>query len=158
MQEFRRTLPMMLNYTLDQVLPVHRQLFARFDVTEQQWRVLRVLWHSTSMTSQNLSRQTLLPAPSLVGVLDRLEKKGLVSRVRSVEDRRSVYVVATAKGRALQAEAQPCAERIQAYLRSTISEAEWTLLEVTLSKITTSMEGVKLDEILDQTTPREKNT
>jgi len=41
---FRRSLPMLLNYTLDGIMPAYRTLFAQFDLTEQQWRILRVLW------------------------------------------------------------------------------------------------------------------
>jgi DNA-binding MarR family transcriptional regulator len=49
---------------------------------------------------------TLLPAPSLVGILDRLEKKRLIGRLRSVKDRRHVHIIPKqagphiAKGRA----------------------------------------------------------
>jgi len=44
MPHFHQTLPMMLNLTLDAVMPLYRELFARYDLTEQQWRILRVLW------------------------------------------------------------------------------------------------------------------
>ena len=86
---FDQSLPMILHRTLDAVMPDYRELFARYNLTEQQWRVLRVLWSSKKVTSVELSNRTLIPAPSLVGVRDRLEKKGLVTRVRSEEDRRS---------------------------------------------------------------------
>ena len=33
---------MMLHGVLDKIMPAYRQLFTRFGVTEQQWRVLRV--------------------------------------------------------------------------------------------------------------------
>lgn len=139
----------MLHYTLDGIMPVHRALFSRFDVTEQQWRILRVLWDSTSTSANDISKLTLLSPPSLVGILDRLEKKDLIAKVRSVKDKRTVYIVATAKGRELQVKAQPCIERIQEFLKSTVSDAEWTLLELTLSKISQAMNGVDLEDILE---------
>ena len=123
MPTFKRSLPMILNYALDSVLPIHRELFARYGLTEQQWRVLRVLWNSERTTAMEVSRAALLPAPSLVGILDRLEKKELVSRVRSVEDRRNVFIIATAQGRALQKEVQPLVESIQAYLKSLVTQS-----------------------------------
>ena len=60
MPAFRETLPMLLNITLDQVMPVYRDLFARHGLTEQQWRILRVLWSEGAVTTTHLSRQTLL--------------------------------------------------------------------------------------------------
>ena len=65
---------MIMHDVLDKIMPAYRQLFTRFGVTEQQWRVLRVLWEAGSLSSIEISRKTLLPQNSLVGVLERLEK------------------------------------------------------------------------------------
>ncbi|MFD0917389.1 MarR family winged helix-turn-helix transcriptional regulator [Pseudahrensia aquimaris] len=135
MTSFDRSLPMILNRALDDIMPDYRELFARYDLTEQQWRILRVLWSEMRVTSADLSRRTLLPAPSLVGIIDRLEKKGFVSRVRSVEDRRAVYIVPTAKGRALEDEVTPHVAQIDARLRNTVSPEDWQHMENTLRKI-----------------------
>ena len=132
---FDQSLPMILNRTLDATMPDYRELFARFQLTEQQWRVLRVLWSDGKVTSVELSTRTLLPAPSLVGILDRLEKKGLVSRVRSVEDRRAVFVIATAKGRALEAQVTPLVSEIDQKLRARVTPEEWQMMERVLQKI-----------------------
>lgn len=126
---------MILHRTLDGVMPNFRDLFARYNLTEQQWRVLRVLWSSKKVTSAELSIRTLLPAPSLVGIIDRLEKKELVARVRSVEDRRVVYVVATAQGRALEEEVTPQVTKIDENLRSRVTPEEWRAMEETLARI-----------------------
>ena len=63
---------MMLHGLLDEIMPAYRQLFTRFGVTEQQWRVLRVLWEAGALSSIEISRKTLLAQNSLVGVLERL--------------------------------------------------------------------------------------
>ena len=132
---FDNSLPMILNRALDATMPDYRELFARFELTEQQWRVLRVLWSAGKVTSVELSTRTLLPAPSLVGILDRLEKKGLVSRVRSVEDRRAIFVIATAKGRALEAKVTPLVSEIDQELRARVTPEEWQMMERVLQKI-----------------------
>ncbi|MCC2096284.1 MAG: MarR family transcriptional regulator [Hyphomicrobiales bacterium] len=141
MAEFDHALPMILYRTLDAVMPVYRDLFARYDVTEQQWRVLRVIWMEGRTTAAELSERTLLSPPSLVGIIDRLEKKGLVSRIRSVSDRREIHVTATARGRVLQEEVIPQVEKIQASLREAVSPREWASMEKTLEKIARSMTG-----------------
>lgn len=132
---FDNSLPMILHRTLDAAMPDYRELFARYNLTEQQWRVLRVLWSSKNVTSVDLSNRTLIPAPSLVGVIDRLEKKGFVTRVRSVEDRRAVYVVATAQGRALEEQVSPQVSEIDQRLRASVTAEEWRVMERVLEKI-----------------------
>ncbi len=141
MTSFDRSLPMILHRTLDAVMPEYRELFARFDLTEQQWRIMRVLWTSKKVTSATLSSKTLLPAPSLVGIVDRLEKKGFVSRVRSVEDRRVVFIIATAEGRALEQEVTPLVAEIDARLRASVSAKDWTRMEQTLTQIATAVDA-----------------
>jgi homoprotocatechuate degradation regulator HpaR len=148
---FRDTLPMILNVTLDGVMPVYRELFARHGLTEQQWRCLRVLWAEGEVTTTELSRQTLLPAPSLVGILDRLEKKELVARHRSDRDRRKVHVTATDEGRALHQRVIPELEHVHAKVTGAVTPAEWDAMRATLMKITREMSGQTLDGLLART-------
>lgn len=137
MISFDQSFPMMMNRALDRVMPIYRELFSQYDVTEQQWRVLRVIWTNKSVTSSELSERTLLSPPSLVSIIDRLEKKGLVNRVRSVKDRRQVFVVATAMGRTLQQDMMPQVTKIQDRIAQSVSPSEWQTLQTILDKIST---------------------
>ena len=150
MPAFRETLPMLLNVTLDRVMPVYRELFARHGLTEQQWRCLRVLWDEGEVTTTHLSRQTLLPAPSLVGILDRLEKKGLIARHRRDGDRRKVHVTATDQGRRLHQQVMPALEHVHARVTGAVSAGEWQAMRATLAKIAETMSGQSLDAILTE--------
>lgn len=113
---FSASLPMRLHRALDAVLPPFRALFADYDLTEQQWRVLRVLWEQPGLTQSALSHETLIPSNSLVGVLDRLERRALIVRLRSTSDRRLVHVRATPAGLALGEQIRPKLEPIYAAL------------------------------------------
>ena len=141
MQSFDDSLPITLYRTLDAVMPAYRELFTRHNITEPQWRILRVLWSSDSVNSVELSRRTLLTTPSLVGILDRMEKKDLVSRIRSTTDRRNVHLVATAESRELQRTVTPQLEAIHAQVEKTVSQTELETLKHLLNKITTSFES-----------------
>ena len=134
---FEASFPMMLHRSLDAVLPDYRALFSEFGLTEQQWRILRALWERTAITHNELARITLIPANSLVGILERLEKRELVVRIRSVEDRRNVIVKATAGGRALERQVEPKLAEVQARLRDRMTEDEWCSLERLLVKACT---------------------
>ena len=127
-QDFGRSLPMMLYRALDAVMPRFRKIFNEFGLTEQQWRVLRVLWEHQDIAFHELAEATLIPAPSLVGVIDRLGNSGLVERRRSESDRRKVSVLATRKGKALEGKVRPRVEEAYAELRGAISKKEWDQL------------------------------
>lgn len=127
-QNFSRSLPMMLYRALDAVMPRFRRIFNEFGLTEQQWRVLRVLWEEEEIAFRSLSDLTLIPAPSLVGVIDRLAKQGLVGRNRSQRDRRNVFVYATEAGKALHGRVRPRVDAAYVELRGSIDERDWNEL------------------------------
>ena len=133
--DFTTSLPMLLNRSLDAIMPPYRDLFQEFGVTEQQWRVLRVLWEQKHLTSAQISILTLLPSPSLVGILDRLEKKELVKRLRSSSDRREINITITDKGRELQSDVMPKVKKIQDQIKIILTDPEWRELNKCLEKI-----------------------
>lgn len=135
MQEFSRSLPMMLYRSLDAVMPRFRRIFSEFGLTEQQWRVLRVLWQHDEIAFRDLADLTLIPAPSLVGIVDRLGKNGLAKRRRSASDRRNVYVRATSKGMALESEVGPRVDEAYAELRGSVDSKTWNALIKGLERI-----------------------
>ena len=128
MQTFSHSLPMLLYGTLDAVMPRFRKIFKKFGLTEQQWRVLRVLWEADGVAFQDMAEFTLIPPPSLVGVLDRLSAAGLIERRRSETDRRQVSIFATDKGKALENDVRP--EVVSAYvdLQASIDADTWRQL------------------------------
>ena len=135
MPKFLNSLPMILSRTLDGVMPVYRALFQEHAITDQQWRVMRALWEQKHLTSKQISEITLLPSPSLVGILDRLEKKGFVGRLRSVEDRRLVYIIPTQAGRKLQELMLPKIEQIHDKFMHQVTPDEWGELNRILDKL-----------------------
>lgn len=144
-QGFSQSLPMMLYRALDTVMPRFRKIFNEFGLTEQQWRVLRVLWEHDEIAFRDLSDITLIPAPSLVGVVDRLAKQELVARRRSDEDRRNVFVFATTQGSDLHQQVKPFVDAAYAELRGSISKDEWRDLIGALERIASPEPGAALE-------------
>lgn len=124
-QQFSRSLPMMLYRTLDAVMPRFRKIFNDFGLTEQQGRVLRVLWEHDEIALGKLAKLTLIPNPSLVGIVDRLGSMNLVARKRSGSDRRVVFVLATDKGQALEAQIMPLVAAAYASLKQSVDAEIW---------------------------------
>ena len=141
--DFTSSLPMLLNRSLDAIMPPYRDLFQEFGVTEQQWRVLRVLWEQKHLTSAQISNLTLLPSPSLVGILDRLEKKDLLKRLRSTRDRREINIKITNLGRELQSKVMPKVKLIQDQTKENLSPTEWKQINNILKKL----DRIKTEEV-----------
>lgn len=139
--QFSRSLPMMLYRTLDAVMPRFRKIFNEFGLTEQQWRVLRVLWEHEAVTLNRLAALALIPAPSLVGVIDRMELAQLVNRQRSEADRRKVNVVLTSQGALLEDEIMPRVAATYADLKRAVDAQTWDRVLNGLHDIATAGEA-----------------
>jgi homoprotocatechuate degradation regulator HpaR len=133
--QFTRSLPMMLYRALDTVMPSFRKIFNDFGLTEQQWRVLRVLWEGDDITIRQLAEVTLIPAPSLVGIVDRLERDGLVARQRLTTDRRKVNVVVTQAGAELEDKIMPRVASAYVELKQSVDAETWSQVLVGLQRI-----------------------
>ncbi len=70
-------------------------------LTLTQLGVLEGVLHKGPMTHRELGRKVLTSAGNMTDVVDKLEARGLVRRVRAEADRRQVWVELTAAGRAL---------------------------------------------------------
>ncbi len=77
----------------------------------QLWAIKTIAQEQPIMVSEIARRMYLHPA-TVVGILDRLEKQGVVMRVRSTEDRRVVRVELTGKGRTLVKRAPEVAQGV----------------------------------------------
>ena len=73
-----------------------------FGITPGQYAVLYCLWNKGEITPKEISQSIFLEMSTVSGVLDRMQKKGLIQRVVDPNDRRSVRVAATPEGMALR--------------------------------------------------------
>jgi homoprotocatechuate degradation regulator HpaR len=85
-------------------------------LSDQQWRVLRVLGEhadeAAGVETGRVAREAYLLGPSLTGVLTRMERDGLIDRARCPQDARRTVVRATAQG---LAKVQALSESIEAH-------------------------------------------
>lgn len=85
---------------------VMQPYFARFGISGSQWGVLRTLERAGAgrrdgLRITDLSERLLIRPPSVTGVVDRLERGGLVVRDAATDDLRAKRVRLTARGRRL---------------------------------------------------------
>ena len=84
------------------------------DLTPAQYNTLRILRGAgpDALTCGEIGDRLVSPGPDVTRLLDRLEQRGLVERLRDAEDRRVVRARITEKGLGLLTELDEPIERI----------------------------------------------
>jgi DNA-binding MarR family transcriptional regulator len=85
---------------------VMEPFFAQFGISGAQWGVLRALYRAEqggtkSLRATDLGGRLLIRPPSVSGVVDRLERQGLIVRTAAPEDLRAKHLSLTPQGRKL---------------------------------------------------------
>ncbi len=88
-----------------------RPLLNQHGVTEQQWRIIRVLLDEDGLEPRQLCERCLISSPSIAGVLTRMEDAGWIQRERMAHDQRRVKVSVTAATKKLGKSMAPLIER-----------------------------------------------
>ena len=122
-----------------------KRLAGEHDITGPQLVCLRSLVDLGPVSSSQLAQAVHLSLSTVVGILDRLEKKGLVLRSRDATDRRVVHAVATAAGAELLERApSPLHQKLGAGLRA-LPELEQTNIALVLERVLELIEAQELD-------------
>ncbi len=84
-----------------------RSYFSKQDLTFPQAMVLTALGEEGEMPISRLAQSIGSANSTVSGIVDRLERMGLVERVRSKHDRRVIYVALTDRSRAMEQTMEP---------------------------------------------------
>jgi len=131
-----RNLPRLLLQAREAVMAHTRPSLREHGLSDQQWRVLRVLGEHGTVETGRVAREAYILGPSLTGVLARMERDGLVRRERDPADQRRTVVEATAKGRKM-------VQRLSATI-----EQHYQWLERSLGKDKLAQMYALLDELI----------
>jgi len=118
---------------------------AEHGLTDAQWKPLWMLKEGRATTAIELARETCIDAGAITRMLDRLEAKGLVERVRSETDRRVVKLRLTPAGEAAaQSVPQVLAAVNNDFLRG-FSENEWRQLLALVERMTANGQALQAE-------------
>lgn len=108
-----------------------RDMLSETGITEQQWRVLRVLTEHGRMDAKTLAERSSLLFPSLTRIAATLRDKGLVTQTRDEKDRRRQFIMITQTGQKLIEDHTPQAAEIVAQFQKTMGLENYeTLLDL----------------------------
>jgi len=140
LRDLSRSLPLALMRAREAVMQYFRPHHRQHGVTEQQWRVLRVLYRSGELETSELARQSLLLAPSLSRILRDLEATRMITRRTVASDLRRSVISITPAGVALLAKVAPLSEASFAEITARYGEVRLNQL---FKKLTELEEALK---------------
>jgi homoprotocatechuate degradation regulator HpaR len=95
-----------------------RPMLRRHALTEQQWRVIRVLAEYSNIDASELARRSLLLAPSLSRIFQHLQREQLIKRSGDAKDQRRSLFSLTPKGQELYRRVAPDSEALYAKIEA----------------------------------------
>ena len=112
------------------MLPI-RNMLTETGITEQQWRVLRVLSEFGTLDTKTLADRSSLLFPSLTRIATTMRNKGLITQTRDEKDRRRQFIAITPTGQAIINDNEKQAAAIVAGFKRTLGKADYeTLLDL----------------------------
>jgi len=112
-----------------------KEILATSHITAPQLVCLLAVVESGPLTATAIGRRVHLSASTVVGILDRLEEKGLIARTRDDEDRRVVMVSATAQGIRLSKDAPSPLQQTLAKRLGALPELEQAAIALALERV-----------------------
>lgn len=111
--------------TYDRLREIEDETFASAGLTAQQYNALRILREEAParIPTLVLAERLISRAPDITRLLDRLEERRLIERVRPTDNRRTVMVGITPPGQRLLLELQPAVDRCHARQLGHLSSA-----------------------------------
>ncbi|MEY3639138.1 MAG: hypothetical protein RIR68_2271 [Pseudomonadota bacterium] len=151
-----RNLPRLLLQAREAVMTHTRPSLREHGLSDQQWRVLRVLGEHANSTEEaegvetgRVAREAFLLGPSLTGVLTRMERDGLIERSRCSQDARRTVVRATKLGLSKVAKLSEAIEAHYAWMESELGKQKLAQLYQLLDAVI-QLETSPMDEPVEE--------
>jgi DNA-binding MarR family transcriptional regulator len=144
MQSLRRIFKAIQDYS--------HEVSEKFGITGPQLWALKTISQNESLSLSDLGKRMYLHPSTITGVIDRLEKKGYVTRNRDQVDRRVIYVQLTAEGKRLAKRAPNPAQGKMIYGLKNLKRRELNIIYNSAQKLVEIMEAqnIKATFFFDQ--------
>ena len=105
MSQSNRNLPFLLLKARESLMAEFRPILNKYNVTEQQWRIIRALIEHGDLEPRQLCHHCIILSPSMAGILKRMEEADLIQKI-PMEDQRRISIRLTDKAIDLHNQAQ----------------------------------------------------
>jgi DNA-binding MarR family transcriptional regulator len=111
MYDINNSIGFLLSKAYQRAWAILREEIEAYELTPPQFALLAFLWQQDGLTQVELSDKGQIDRTTLGGLIDRLEKTGLVERRPHPRDRRAHMIHLTDRGRELETPLSACAGR-----------------------------------------------
>ncbi len=118
-----------------------KRLSSTHNITSPQLVALMAIGQLGQGTLRSIGRAIQLSPSTVVGIVDRLEEKGLVRRERDIKDRRNVFVRVTVAGQLVVANAPSALPEGFSVALSALPEPDRQILIVALDQLALMLES-----------------
>ena len=135
MTDVSSSIGFLLSKAYQRACALYKEKFGNYDLTPQQFGLMRFLWDEDCITQVELSSRSQIDRTTIGGLIDRLEQSGLVKRLPHPEDRRAYRISLTDSGKSLEKELTPLAEELQSAILEPLTREEVEVLTAILRKL-----------------------
>ena len=145
-----RNLPRLLLQAREAWMYQARLRLRALGLSDQQWRVLRVLVEHGPSDTGFVVREAFIPGPSLTGVLVRMERDDLITRERDPNDHRRTLIQATPQGQRAARLVLPDAEAHYQAVQERMGPERLNALYELLDEFIAAHDNVNTNDVLNQ--------
>lgn len=118
-----------------QMAKVYRDRLTQYGISQPQFFLLIALYEEDDILITRLAEKVALDKSTLTGILDRLERDGLVKRVSRPESRRSLYICLMSKALTLQDDLTRIYDETNQLFFSRLSDRERGVFDKVMKKL-----------------------
>ncbi len=122
-----------------------KRLSKTASVTGPQLRLMQLIAKQAQTTISELSKQMSLSQATVTTIMDRLEKRGLVARIRSLQDKRKVHPQLTDQGRELLTKSPTALQDSFVRRFNELKDWEQAMLIASIQRVAEMMDATGLD-------------
>lgn len=124
MYDIEKSIGFLLSKGCQRAWAILREEIEQYDLTPPQFALLAFLWQQDGLTQVELSEKGQIDRSTIGGLIDRLERNGLLERRQHPQDRRAYRIYLTEQGKAMESALSACAERSLKKFTSGLNEHE----------------------------------
>ncbi|MDR1770415.1 MAG: MarR family transcriptional regulator [Hungatella sp.] len=111
-----------------------------FNITRSQWIALYYIKNNDMITQRQLADKMSLKEPSVVRLIDKMERYGWVNRISSNDDKRMKFLILTDSGKEIETAMLDVAEKFKSDVLNGISFEDLDVFKATLNKMLENIE------------------
>ncbi|MCM2983326.1 MarR family winged helix-turn-helix transcriptional regulator [Niallia circulans] len=133
--ELNNCMNFLLSVSQNKVFKYFSKLLEEYGVTPAQYGVLNCLWKEGQLSPKQIGEMVYLEAPTVSGILDKMQKAGLIERSVDPNNRRNVLVTATSKSNSIKEDIESATINLNTMVLQNLSDNEQNVLKKALETI-----------------------